>query len=112
MGLSVVRDLRERRALASPEEIADFETDVLSGFVLARAAAGLADSTIRGDVANLEQVRAWLGRPLWRWSLLMRTGTSARCCGRRRRTHDWLVRRHSRHTSVSWNCATRLRSTP
>ncbi|MCJ0907206.1 site-specific integrase [Rhodococcus sp. ARC_M6] len=65
MGLSVVRDLRERRALASREEIAEFETDVLSGFVLARAAAGLADSTIRADVANLEQVRAWLGRPLW-----------------------------------------------
>ncbi|WP_410176520.1 hypothetical protein [Rhodococcus qingshengii] len=38
---------------------------MLSGFVLARAAAGLADSTIRADVANLEQVRAWLGRPLW-----------------------------------------------
>ncbi|GAA4479346.1 site-specific tyrosine recombinase XerD [Rhodococcus olei] len=65
MGLSVVRDLRERRVLASPEEIADFETDVMSGFVLARAAAGLADSTIRADVTNLEQVRTWLGRPLW-----------------------------------------------
>lgn len=51
--------------MASREEIAEFETDVLSGFVLARAAAGLADSTIRADVANLEQVRAWLGRPVW-----------------------------------------------
>jgi integrase/recombinase XerD len=47
------------------EELADFETDVLAGFVLARAAAGLADGTIRSDVGHLEQVRTWFGRPLW-----------------------------------------------
>jgi hypothetical protein len=29
------------------------------------AAAGLSDSTIRGDVSHLEQVRSWFGRPLW-----------------------------------------------
>jgi hypothetical protein len=34
------------------------------GFVLARAAAGLADGTISSDVAHLEQLRAWFGRPL------------------------------------------------
>jgi len=38
---------------------------VLAGFVLARASAGLADSTVYGDVGQLEQVRAWFGRPLW-----------------------------------------------
>lgn len=42
-----------------------FETDVLAGFVLARASARLTDGTIRGDVGYLEQVRTWLGRPLW-----------------------------------------------
>ncbi|MFD6973917.1 hypothetical protein [Streptomyces sp. NPDC059949] len=42
-----------------------FETDVLAGFVLARASAGLADGTIRGDVGHLEQMGSWLGRPLW-----------------------------------------------
>lgn len=63
--LAVVRDLREHRAPASSEELTRFETDVLAGFVLARASAGLADSTIRGDVGNLEQVRTWFGRPLW-----------------------------------------------
>jgi hypothetical protein len=41
------RDLREQRAPAGPEELAEFETDVLAGFVLARASAGLADATIR-----------------------------------------------------------------
>jgi hypothetical protein len=54
LGLAVVRDLRDERPQPGPEDIADFETDALAGFVLARASAGLADSTIRGDVGHLE----------------------------------------------------------
>ena len=65
MALALVRDLREHRAAASAEELADFETDVLAGFVLARASAGLADSTIRNDTGHLELIRDWFGRPLW-----------------------------------------------
>lgn len=65
MGLAAVRELRERRVPATSEQIAEFETDVLSSFVLARAAAGLADNTIRADASNLEQIRVWFGRPLW-----------------------------------------------
>jgi len=65
LGLAVVRDLREARAPASPDEVREFETDVLAGFVLARSAAGLADKTIRSDVGHLEQIRSWFGRPLW-----------------------------------------------
>ena len=53
MSLAVVRDLREARAPAGPDELAAFETDVLAGFVLARAAAGLSDNTIRSDVLHL-----------------------------------------------------------
>lgn len=45
---AVVRDLREARSPTGPEELARFETDVLAGFVLARAAAGL-----------------WTGRSAW-----------------------------------------------
>jgi hypothetical protein len=56
LALAVVRELRERRAPVGPEELAEFETDVLAGFVLVRASAGLADATIRGDVGHLEQV--------------------------------------------------------
>ena len=52
-------------ATAGPEELAAFQTDVLAGLVLARAAAGLSDATIRSDVAHLEQLRAWSGGPLW-----------------------------------------------
>ena len=61
----MVRDLRDHRALVSQEDLADFETDVLAGFVLARASAGLADSTIRNDTGHLELIRDWFGRPLW-----------------------------------------------
>ena len=60
-----MRDLRELREPSSAEEIEAFETDVLAGFVLARASAGLVDSTIRNDVNHLELVRDWFGRPLW-----------------------------------------------
>ena len=63
MSLAAVRDLREARSPAGPDEVAAFETDVLAGFVLARAAAGLADATIRSDVSHLEQLRNWFGRP-------------------------------------------------
>lgn len=50
MTLAVVRDLRDARTVAGPEELA--------GFVLTRAAAGLSDGTISSDVMHLEQVRA------------------------------------------------------
>jgi len=63
--LAVVRDLRDARAVAGPDEMEAFETDVLAGFVLARAAAGLPDGTISSDVIHLEQVRSWFGRKLW-----------------------------------------------
>lgn len=65
MALSVVRDLREQRAPLTDDEQGAYETDVLSGFVLARASAGLADSTVRGDLYHLDQIRSWFGRPLW-----------------------------------------------
>ena len=65
MALALVRDLREHRAPVSADELADFETDVLAGFVLARASAGLADRTIRNDTGHLELFRDWFGRALW-----------------------------------------------
>src|SRR3974390_2366987 len=65
MALALVRDLREHRESASAEDLAGFETDVLAGFVLARASAGLADSTLRHDTRHLELIRDWFGGPLW-----------------------------------------------
>jgi len=63
--LAVVRDLREHRVPTTADELADFETDVLAGFVLARASAGLTDSTIRNNANHLELIRDWFDRPLW-----------------------------------------------
>lgn len=65
LGLAAVRELREARRPATAQELDDFETDVLAGFVLARAAAGVKDDTVRGDVCHLEQLRNWFERPLW-----------------------------------------------
>lgn len=65
MGLAVVRDLRERRAPAYPEELTKFEADALAGFVLAQTSAGLVDGTVSSDIGHLEQTRTWFGRPLW-----------------------------------------------
>jgi integrase/recombinase XerD len=65
LALAVVRDIRDRRSPATAEELERFEIDALAEFVLARAAAGLADETIRGDVGHLERIRDWFGRPLW-----------------------------------------------
>jgi hypothetical protein len=63
--LALVRDMRELRDPSTAEEIEAFETDVMAGFVLARASAGLADSTIRNVTGHLDLIREWLGRPLW-----------------------------------------------
>ena len=40
MALVAVRDLREWRSVASEEELADYETELLDGFGRARASAG------------------------------------------------------------------------
>jgi hypothetical protein len=55
LSLAVVRDLRVARRPVTEDEVAAFEIDVLAGFVLARAAAGLSDGTIASDVMHLER---------------------------------------------------------
>lgn len=65
MELASVADLRDARSAATAEELEDLETDLLAGFVLARASSGMADGTVRHGVMHLEQIRNWLGRRLW-----------------------------------------------
>jgi hypothetical protein len=62
LALAVLHDLREHRVSANAEEFTDFETDVLTRFVLARAWVGLADSTIRNDTGHLELIRGLSGQ--------------------------------------------------
>ena len=54
MAVAAVADLRSHRPPASAEELERFETDMLAGFVRARAPAGLVDSTIRSDTGHLK----------------------------------------------------------
>jgi hypothetical protein len=65
LALAAVRDLREQRCPTTDEELADYETDLLAGFVLTRASAGLADGTIRNGTNHLELIQDWFDRPLW-----------------------------------------------
>ncbi|GAA3627703.1 hypothetical protein GCM10022419_136100 [Nonomuraea rosea] len=46
MALAVAKGLQVARAPATAEDLEALETDVLAGFVLARAAAGFSDGTI------------------------------------------------------------------
>jgi hypothetical protein len=62
LALAAVRDLREFRDPVSAQEREQFETDVPAGFVLARASAGLADGTVRGDGAGAAQSGPWTPR--------------------------------------------------
>lgn len=73
MALAVVRDLRDVRPPATAEELEQFETDVLAGFVLARASAGPADGTIRGDVGHGSGCGPGSAGRCGRWSRLMPT---------------------------------------
>ena len=101
MSLAAVRDLREARAPAGPDELAAFETDVLAGFVLARAAAGPADATIRSDVAHLEQLRAWFGRPLWDMEPVDADASFGMVLRTRRKAPGWAARRRCGPISCS-----------
>jgi integrase/recombinase XerD len=63
LALALVRDTHELPEPPGAEEIEAFETGVLAGFVLDRASAGLADTTVRNDTGHLGRIREWLGRP-------------------------------------------------
>ena len=110
MSLALVRDLREHRVPVSAEELAGFETDVLAGFVLARASAGVADSTIRNDTGHLGLIRDWFGRPLWEMRPADADAYFGKVLRERGRRRGRAGRPRWRCTSSTWSCGTRLRS--
>jgi site-specific recombinase XerD len=65
--LGVVRDLRSPKSLAGPDQAADYQEHLLAEFVLARLAHGVADGTIRGELAALEAFLASAG--VWAWEV-------------------------------------------
>jgi site-specific recombinase XerD len=60
-----MRDLRSPRSLESPDEAAAYQEHLLSEYVLARLAHGVADRTIRGEITDMEQFLGWAGVPVW-----------------------------------------------
>lgn len=55
MPLGVVRDLRSPRVLETHDDAKDYQEHLLAEYVFARAAHGVLDSTIRQDVASIEE---------------------------------------------------------
>ena len=99
MSLAVVRDRRAGLRLETAAEVAAFEEDLLAEFVLARSSAGVADATIRQDVATVCQLREWFGRPLWELRAADVDGISVRTCARLRRQR--VTTRRTRSPSIS-----------
>jgi integrase len=65
--LGVVRDLRSPRSLADPNAAADYQEHLLAEFVLARLAHGVADGTIRSELAAVEEFLTSAG--VWAWEV-------------------------------------------
>jgi hypothetical protein len=63
VALGVVRDLRSPRSLATAEDAAAYQEHLLAEYVLARLAHGVADGTIRGEMAAVEQFLDQAGVP-------------------------------------------------
>ncbi len=67
MALGVVRDLRSPRSLADPAEAAADQEHLLAEFALARLAHGVADGTIRGELAAVVEFLDAAG--VWAWEI-------------------------------------------
>jgi integrase len=65
--LGVVRDLRSPRSLEDPDEAAAYQEHLLAEYVLARLAHGVADATIRAELANVEEFLGFAG--VWAWEV-------------------------------------------
>lgn len=63
--LAVVRDLRSPRSLDTPAAAAAYQEDLLAEYVLARAAHGVTDATVRADLAAVGEFLDWAGCPAW-----------------------------------------------
>jgi site-specific recombinase XerD len=65
MALAVVRALGSARRLRSPQELEDFEQELVDQYLLAAVGAGVGDESIRQERMVIFEFRRSLGRPLW-----------------------------------------------
>ncbi|TMR33350.1 tyrosine-type recombinase/integrase [Actinomadura geliboluensis] len=63
--LAEVRSLGSPRRLCTPQEIEDFEQELVDQYALAAVGAGIADSTIAAERSVLFDFAGFLGRPVW-----------------------------------------------
>lgn len=63
--LAVVRSLGGARALRTPEELEDFEQELVDQFALAVAASGVTDGVVATDRSVVFEFVEFLGRPVW-----------------------------------------------
>ncbi len=63
--LAVVHDIHSPRSLESPEDATAFQEDLLAEFVLARSAHGVADATVRSELAAVTEFLDWAGCFAW-----------------------------------------------
>jgi integrase len=67
VALGVVRDLRSPRSLDDPDQAAAYQEHLLAEFALARLAHGVADGTIRGELAAVLEFLDGAG--VWAWEI-------------------------------------------
>lgn len=65
MSLAVVRSLGSGRRLRTPQELEDFEQELVDQYLLAAVGAGVGDETVRQDRLVIFEFIRFLGRPLW-----------------------------------------------
>jgi len=65
VSVSVVRSLGTARSLRSPQELEDFEQELVDQYSLAMAAAGITDAHIANERGVLFEFVRFLGRPVW-----------------------------------------------
>ena len=65
MSVAVVRSLGTARSLRSPQELEDFEQELVDQYCLAMAAAGITDGHIANERGVLFEFVRFLGRPVW-----------------------------------------------
>jgi site-specific recombinase XerD len=64
-GLAVVRSLGTARSLRTPQELEDFEQELVDQYCLAMAGAGFTDGHVAGDRGVIFEWIRFLARPVW-----------------------------------------------
>jgi site-specific recombinase XerD len=66
VGLAVVRSLGTAKRLRSPQELEDYEQELVDQYALAVASSGITDSHVACERSVIFEFVRFLGRPVWR----------------------------------------------